>query len=159
MIPKKITAIAVGSILYASLNWIIVLGPIIAGFASGWILKDKKIKNGFNTGVTSALLGFLIIIGFMDVTGIEITSFTDALVFWMFIAWNLLGFILCGIGGALASMFVEPIILFKELRKPKREETGDEEITGETYVICPACGYSNLEQDEYCRSCKTNIME
>jgi len=154
---KKILAVTVGALLYSVLNLIIIIGPLISGFVAGWLARCR-LKEGFIIGVLSATLGFCIstyIINF-NFASPRIYNLLDILIFWIFLVWNLVGFLFSGIGGAIGSMLSEPIYLFSS-RKPRKKKVM-EEVEAEIYVICPNCGFSNPEKNEYCNSCGTKLV-
>jgi hypothetical protein len=153
---EKILAVAVGAFLYIILNWVIVIGPIISGFAAGRLARCKP-KDGFFVGVLSAILGFCIIAYAMDFTAFRVNSLWDFLVSWIFLLWNLIGFLFSGVGGALGSLIAEPLGFFPGVRRHGRGSVV-KESDPLVYVICPNCGFSNSERNEYCKSCGAKIV-
>jgi len=152
---KKIFAVTVGALLYSVLNLIIIIGPLISGFVAGWLARCR-VKEGFIIGVLSATLGFCISTYIINFANLRIDSFLNILIFWILLLWNLVGFLFSGIGGALGSMLSEPIDLFS-FRK-YRGRVMEKEPDAEIYVICPNCGFSNPEKNEYCNSCGTKLV-
>lgn len=153
---RKIIAVALGTVLYPVLGWIIVLGPIMSGFAVGWIARCKP-KEGFILGSVSAFLGFLLLMHALNVLDIDLITLSDVLVFWAFMLWNLFGFLLAGVGGVLGSILSKPMESVHEAGTQKKTVMV-EESPAEVYVVCPACGHGNSEEDEYCKSCGTKLV-
>ncbi|MBN2014861.1 MAG: zinc ribbon domain-containing protein [Candidatus Altiarchaeota archaeon] len=151
---RKILAITVGAAIYPLSFWILFLGPMMSGFVAGWIAKTKP-KEGFILGVVSAFLGFLILVHALDVFNIGIITLSDVLFFWIFMLWNLFGFLLAGVGGVLGSLLSKPVEALKETKKPLKDF---KEPAAEVYLVCPSCGHSNSEEDEYCKSCGTRLV-
>lgn len=154
---RKIFAVTLGALLYAVLNLIIIIGPLISGFVTGRLARCKP-KEGFIIGILSATLGFCIFVYIVNFANFRIDNLLDILIFWIFLVWNLVGFLFSGIGGALGSMLSEPISFFSNFRKPKKRKVVGKEPDAEVYVICPNCGFSNPEKNECCNSCGTKLV-
>jgi hypothetical protein len=150
---RRLAGIMLGATTYVFLSWIIIIGPFISGFMSGLVAGGGG-RRGFTTGLFSAIAGFIIIVALMNAAGLEVNGIIAILLYWVFILTNLVGFLLSACGGALGAMIAgQP----KANKRPKHEDIFPESPT-EVYVICPACGHSNREQDESCRHCGTHIL-
>ncbi len=155
---KRILAVTVGTLLYIVLNWIIIIGPLLSGFITGRIARCG-LKRGFLIGILSAALGFGVLIYAINFANIGIGDPWNILLLWIFLLWNLVGLLFSGIGGALGSALSEPIDFSSSFRKHRKKRVSEKEPGTEVYVICPNCGFSNPEQNEYCNSCGTRLVE
>jgi MFS family permease len=172
-IPQILFAVFAGSVLYTLLLLIPVIGPLIAGITAGKISKCKPAR-GFYIGVTSGIIGFIFLISVAFPTwNLNLNFF----VWWIFMIWNLVAIMLTGIGSMLGSVMFATSKFFSDLREPLRgekegvgfgefgEQTG--ESSGEqfyepgaevyTFLICPRCGVSNPEDNDYCDSCGASL--
>lgn len=154
---RKILAVIVGALLYILLNWIVILGSIASGFAAGWVARCSS-KCGFLIGALSAALGFCVFLYVMKFTSLAVDTLLDFLLFWMFIIWNLVGFLFAGIGGILGSMLYKPMGPLSKIRGSGGSRKSGIEPKVDVYVICPNCGFSNSEENEYCKSCGTKLV-
>jgi len=100
-------AVFLGGILYLSLNWIPVLGPLAVGFIVGYAIKQNP-GRGFRAGVYSAALGVLMLALLLAETGLinpaETGTLWLLLTSWILFIWNLAGILLAGLGGMLGSL-------------------------------------------------------
>lgn len=100
-------AIISGGVLYMLLNWIPIVGPLAAGFAVGYTLKENPL-NSFRAGAYSAAIGWLTLIVLLGRAGFfnpsEIGNLTLLLVIWILVVWNFFGILLAGVGGVIGSL-------------------------------------------------------
>jgi ribosomal protein L40E len=92
----------------------------------------------------------------MSAVGLYVNGVIEILLLWVFVLANLFGFLLSALGGALGGMIAgvpKPMD-----RKKQQPENVFHEAAASVYVICPACGHSNGEKDEYCRNCGKRIL-
>jgi hypothetical protein len=144
-----------GATTYVFLSWIIMIGPLISGFMSGLVAGGGG-RRGFTTGLLSAIAGFIILVALMNAAGLEVKGVVAILLYWVFILTNLFGFLLSAVGGAIGAMIAgQPKSIGP---KEPQQENIFHERAAEVYVICPACGHSNREQDEFCKHCGTHIL-
>jgi hypothetical protein len=153
---RRLLGIVIGGVSYILLSWAIIFGPIVSGFFSG-IAAGGGARRGFYIGLLSAALGFVALVAAMDAVGISVNNAVDALLIWVFVLANIFGCLLSALGGALGGMVAGAPAAAGNQRK-QRPENIFHETAASVYVICPACGHSNGERDEYCRNCGKRIL-
>ena len=172
-----------GGLLYLTLNWIPILGPLAAGFAVGYALRGSMPGTGFKAGVYAASLGVIGVAFLLDSIGLFDSSQTSPLVLfvamWVLLVWNIAGILLAGIGGMLGSLTGQakrivdilqsgagfPLNISLGMPKPKRvvnlrpppayqkEKPQQEDEKRMRFSICPQCGASNPDTSAICGSC------
>lgn len=150
-------AITVGALFYVGLNWVPVLGPLFSGALVGY-LRGGNTKKGFHMGVSSGVIGFVVLllifsgVGVFQTTGL--TTVVTILIVWILFIWNMTGIFFCGVGGVFGSIASRMSLLLGGM--PKIRETQEPKPThrgGITYVICPNCGEGNPKSEGKCSSC------
>ncbi|MDD5111671.1 MAG: DUF5518 domain-containing protein [Candidatus Altiarchaeota archaeon] len=175
--------ISMGGLLYLSLNWIPVIGPLAAGFFVGYSQQGSTPKAVFRAGAYAGLLGVVGVAMLLDTIGLLDTSQTStAIVFltlWVLLVWNIVGVLLAGIGGMLGSLTGQakrlvdilqsgagfPLNISLGMPRPRRvvnlrpppaysnERPGHEDEKKLKFSICPQCGASNPDTSALCGSC------
>jgi hypothetical protein len=149
---RVLSGVIAGSLLYTILNWVPIIGPLCSGFVAGWVARCGA-RRGFTVGILSAAIGFLAILYLAYSVNLRIVSIWDILLLWIFLVWNLAGFLFSGIGSTLGSALSEPIDLLSKLQRHGKTGAGGKGRDAMVYVICPNCGFGNNEKNEYCSSC------
>lgn len=152
---RRLLGIIVGAAAYVFLSWIIIVGPIVSGFISGLVAGGGG-RRGFSTGLLSSAAGFLAIVALMNATGLAMNGLIEILLLGVFVLANLLGILLSAAGGALGGM-VAGVPQPRDGRQ-KQPENIFQENPASVYVICPTCGHSNGEKDEFCKHCGKRIL-
>jgi hypothetical protein len=140
------TGVVVGGLLYIGLNWIPVVGPLIAGAIAGYIAKGR-VFDGFRTGVIAGIVGFIGVIfvmaqmGLLNTTGVGVVL--TGLILWIILVWNLTAIFFMGVGGAVGSLAASTRSFFKPMEARFKAV--------KSYRICPRCGSSYPGSDKDCR--------
>jgi hypothetical protein len=167
---QKAAAVSVGGVLYLGLNWIPIIGPLVAGLSAGKIAGGRT-NEGFKIGIYSGILGTILVIILLNRVGIfntqGINSIVVFLVAWILLLWNLTGILFAGIGGALGNLVQKTSNIIEQLdmlRRPVRPHPIRLEPPKEykreyshEYVICPKCGVGNPAGADTCSECKNQL--
>lgn len=153
---RILPATIVGTLLYMGLSWVPLIGPLVVGFVTGWI-RAGTTKEGFNAGIISGTVGFISLMILLSTIGIFENSgykvVITLLVLWIIFLWNLMGVLLCGIGGFAGSLVRSTHMFFE-----KRAGTGVSQKKGaKTFLICSDCGVGNLNTEKICTSCGNQL--
>ncbi|MBN2251000.1 MAG: zinc ribbon domain-containing protein [Candidatus Altiarchaeota archaeon] len=155
-IIRLLLGIFTGTIMYTPLVLVPFIGPLAAGFATGWIAKTRPQK-AFSAGLFSGLLGFLAWdLYIIPAWEIE-TGYLFWIFWWMFLVWNLLGMILSGVAASLGSAMSSTKEVLSEYGKQNRMRETRYETDPPVYVICKSCGATNPDDSIYCAICNERI--
>jgi len=143
---KILFSIIFSSLLYVILNLIPIIGPVIVGIISGKISNVRGVKKGFIIGISSGIIGFLLILFIFHKGVYSWNIFGKILIGSFLILWNFFGIILSGIGGVIG------VSLFG-IERNEKQENYEEEKDKRTFILCKKCKIANLKGSKFCRNC------
>ncbi|VVB52471.1 Uncharacterised protein [uncultured archaeon] len=157
---RRLSTIALGSGLYALLNWVPLAGPAAAGFAVGYLSKGR-LKAAFVDGVVSGALGFVLIAAtlyhFGAFTGSSIVHV--AVLAWLLLMWNLTGILVMGAGAAVGNITYDTGRMISSFLSPFAQKQAPEERKfAAEYGICPQCGTGNISENAICETCGLTLF-
>ena len=154
---REAFAVLTGGVLYAGLNWIPVLGPLAVGALVGFY-GTKSVKRGFDLGVCSGVLGSLAVALILFRTGVFEGSGTQAILLllfgWIMFVWQLVGILLCGIGGAGGVGLKSIKAALTSLFDGHINWGADKSVV---YRICPKCNEGTPDKNGVCVRCGSAI--
>ncbi|MFH1787912.1 MAG: DUF5518 domain-containing protein [Candidatus Altiarchaeota archaeon] len=147
--------LVIGALSYVGLNWIPILGPLAAGGVVGY-LRRRGPRDGFRIAAISGVFGALAVVYLFAETGVlafnDMSAFPSFLVMWIILLWNVVGVLLTGAGGALASMFFHAHDFLERRFDGGRERPGGSQGSA-SFIICERCGEGVRACEDKCPHC------
>lgn len=156
--PKLIdTAISflillLAALLFVTLTWIPVFGPLAVGLFIGFNLGHGMFIGMKYSAITS-LFSTLVISGVFIKYMAELTHsnpFLSAFILWVCLVYNLFGVFVCTFGGGIGAVAqdIRGIFTANFLKMDSQKRVG-----GKEYILCTSCGGGNPFGETHCVSC------